>query len=82
MRKCIVNRIVILLLSVCGATEAVAQTTVYEDLAKAEMKYWKLRARLRGDERNYTTYPGAMRIGNQQGMGFVPMQRNNCKHTI
>jgi hypothetical protein len=77
MRKCIINRIVILLLSVCGTSEAVAQTSLYEDLAKAEMKYWKLRARLRGDERNYTTYPGMMRVGDKPGMSFVPLNRFN-----
>jgi Secretion system C-terminal sorting domain len=61
----------------CVIAQLSAQTSVYEDLAKAEMKYWKLRARLRGDERNYTVYPGMMRVGDKPGMSFVPLNRFN-----
>jgi Secretion system C-terminal sorting domain len=69
--------IAVLLFSMVEFGSTTAQTLTTADILGTEMKYWKLRARLRGDENNAEIYPGMMRVGPNQGMGFVPVQRSN-----
>jgi hypothetical protein len=45
------------------------------DLVAAEMKYWKLRARLLGDDDNLNRYSGFTSVGEGQGQSMVFRQR-------
>jgi hypothetical protein len=40
------------------------------NLARNEMKYWKMRGRLTGDENNLNKYSGFLRVGDQQGQSI------------
>ena len=46
------------------------QITMY-DLIQGDMKYWKLRGRLTGDENNRNVYNGFMVIGDDKGESLI-----------
>ena len=52
-----------------------AQPSTY-DLAKNEMKYWKLRGRLIGDDNNKDVYNGFMTVGSGAGMSIPSEKRH------
>lgn len=63
-------RILLFLILLVISTKSFSQFTL-TDFAKAEMKYWKLRGRLTGDENNRDKYNGFMNVGEGQGKSIV-----------
>lgn len=49
---------------------ALGQATSLTEIAKNDMKYWKLRGRLIGDENNKDVYNGFMTVGSGAGMSI------------
>ena len=64
-----VKKIGILLLFILSSTNLIAQTLLQE--VSNEMKYWKLRGRLIGDENNRDVYNGFGRVGEGVGMSLL-----------
>jgi hypothetical protein len=68
------NRILQLLLLVAtyliAPHEVLSQATSLSELAKNDMKYWKIRGRLIGDDNNKDVYNGFMTVGSGVGMSI------------
>ena len=50
--------------------------TSHIEMANNEMKYWKLRGRLTGDENNRDQYNGFLLVGQNNGEGIPAVQRH------
>ncbi|MBK7692672.1 MAG: T9SS type A sorting domain-containing protein [Bacteroidetes bacterium] len=68
--KNIFFKIAITLMICCAYGIAYAQATSLTEVAKNDMKYWKLRGRLTGDDNNKDVYNGFMTVGSGTGMSI------------